>query len=81
MRLYRQFDQMRGDHQRTWHRRSDILDRLRSMGCGWAWYEVSFAFAGLPRPLKKYGHYRYTQRHMDAAISAWCKASGMEVVA
>jgi hypothetical protein len=76
MKLYRQFDQMRGDHRRTWFRRSDILDALRELGCSWTWYEIAFAFAGLPRPEKRYGHYRYTRDHLDAALSAWRTANG-----
>jgi hypothetical protein len=76
MKLYRQFDQMRGDHRRTWFRRSDILDALRELGCSWTWYEIAFAFSGLPRPEKKYGHYRYTRNHLDAALAAWRSANG-----
>lgn len=81
MRTWRYFDQMRGDATRDWYRRSDILDALRLIGCPWQWYEVSLAFAGLPRPVKRYGHYRYTQQYMDAALLAWRQSCGAEVVA
>jgi hypothetical protein len=70
------FAGMRGDYARTWMRRSDMIAALRELGCSWTWYEISFAFAGLPRPEKKYGHYRYTQEHMDAAVAAWRTANG-----
>jgi hypothetical protein len=71
------FGVLRKDGQtRDWYRRSDILDALRAMGCRWTWYEISFAFAGIPKPEKRYGHYRYTREHMDAAVAAWRNAHG-----
>ena len=70
------FMQLRGDRDRTWFRRSDIIDALRGLGCSWAWYEISFAFASLPKPEKRYGHYRYTKDHLDAALAAWRTANG-----
>jgi len=79
MRLWRQFDQMRGDHRRTWFRRSDIIDAVRARGCKWQWYEISLSFAGIPRPEKRYGHYRYTQSHMDAALASWMASVPVEV--
>jgi len=45
MRLWRQFDQMRGDYCRTWHRRSDILDALRAAGSPMTWYDARKAMA------------------------------------
>ena len=70
------FNQLRKDHKRTWHRRADILDELRRLGCPWHWYEVSMAFVGIPKPEKRYGHYRYTAQHMEAAVAAWRTANG-----
>ena len=75
MRTWRQFDQMRGDHYRTWHRRSDILDALRAIGSPMTWHDAAKAMATLPRPEKKYGHYRYTDRHFAAVM----KAAGREM--
>lgn len=75
MRLWRQFDQMRGDHCRTWHRRSDILDALRAVGSPMTWYDARKAMAKLPTPEMRYGHYRYTDRHLRAVM----KAAGREM--
>ena len=70
MRLWRQFDQMRGDHNRTWHRRSDIIDALRAIGSPMTWHDARRAMATLPTPEKRYGHFRYTDQHMLAVMAA-----------
>jgi hypothetical protein len=70
MRVWRQFDQMRGDHDRTWHRRSDIVAALAAEGLPMTWWEASKVLATLPRPEKRYGHFRYTAEHRDAVLAA-----------
>lgn len=70
MRLWRQFDQMRGDHNRTWHRRSDIIDALRAIGSPMTWHDVRKVLAVLPTPERRYGHYRYTDLHLRAVLKA-----------
>jgi hypothetical protein len=70
MKMWRQFDQMRGDHCRTWHRRSDVLDALRAIGSPFTWHDCQKAMAALPKPEMRYGHYRYTDLHLAVVLMA-----------
>lgn len=70
MRTWRQFDQMRGDHARTWHRRSDILAAAAAEGLAIKWHQAEKVLATLPKPPKRYGHYRFTDAHRDAVLAA-----------
>lgn len=80
MRLWRQFDQMRGDQGRDWHRRSDIIDAIRAEGLEMTWHDARKAMAHLPKPEKRYGHYRYTDTHREAVL-AYGRSMRREVVA
>lgn len=71
MRLWRQFDQMRGDPTRTWCRMSDLQDAAAAAGRRMTRYEVLLSIRHLPRPqVKKYGHWHYTAQHRRAVIAA-----------
>ena len=64
------FSQMRGDECREWLRRSDILAADKAAGFVVSWHEACKAMAGLPRPVKKYGHYQFSREHLDAVLQA-----------
>ena len=64
------FTKMRGDSDRTWFRRSDVIDALRAAGSEWTWHDVRRVLARLPRPERRYGHFQYTQEHLDAVLAA-----------
>jgi len=71
MRLWRQFDQMRGDPTRTWFRMSDLQDAAAAAGRRMTRYEVLLSIRHLRRPeIKKYGHWHYNASHRDAVVSA-----------
>lgn len=62
---------MRGDANRDWYRMSDLFDATLASGRRWTLYEIRKAMAHVPRPtVKKYGHWHYTQAHMDAIREA-----------
>jgi hypothetical protein len=65
------FSRMRGDQQRTWSRMSDLLAAAEAAGRVMNRYEVRRAIAHLPRPtVKRYGHWHYTDEHLEAVIEA-----------
>ena len=63
------FAQMRSDAGRTWFRRSDIIAAIDAEGLPLTWYEARQILAEMPRPEKRYGHYRYTAEHRDAILA------------
>lgn len=60
------FGGLRGDANRDWHRMSDLINASHAEGYRMTRYEVLKAVAFLPKPEKRYGHYRYTNEHMEA---------------
>jgi hypothetical protein len=60
------FSRMRGEYGRTWFRCSDLIEAMSAEGRIVTRWMVRKAIRGLPRPVKRYGHYRYSQEHMDA---------------
>jgi hypothetical protein len=70
---------MRGDAHREWYRMSDLYDATLASGRRWTLYEIRQAMRHLPKPaVKKYGHYHYTQAHIDAVREAVRKEVGVE---
>lgn len=68
MTTWNTFAQMRGDHlPRDWMRWGELV---AAAGCrpAWTWRLRQVVHGpGLPRPQKRYGHYRYTTEHLEAA--------------
>jgi len=82
MRLWRQFDQMRGDPTRTWFRMSDLQDAAAASGRRMTRYEVLLAIRHLPPPVvKRYGHWHYTEEHRLAVVMASIQPEQTEVTA
>lgn len=69
------FSQMRGDEGREWLRRSDILAAVAAEGLVVSWHEACQAMVGLPRPEKRYGHFRFGREHLDAVLTAARRAA------
>ncbi|MEY3205045.1 MAG: hypothetical protein RLZZ21_1376 [Planctomycetota bacterium] len=78
MNAFASFSRMRGDSQRDWYRQSDIMSALRAIG-PFTWNDARKVLAGMPRPEKRYGHYRYTAEHYDAVIHAAEKEYGCTI--
>jgi hypothetical protein len=58
---------MRGDAKRDWYRLSDLYQATLASGRRWNLYQIRQAIKHVGKPtVKKYGHYHYTQAHMDA---------------
>lgn len=65
------FSEMRHDADRTWYRCSDLVAAARNAGVPITRYQLRRMIAALPPPTtKKYGHWHYEQRHMDAVLVA-----------
>jgi hypothetical protein len=71
---------MRGDSTRTWLRRSDMIAAIAEAGIFMTWWDARKAMRSMPRPEKRYGHYRYTVEHLDAVL-AYGRRMYEEVVA
>lgn len=76
MSVYQSWSAMRAEEPRDWYRQSDILAALRDTGVPFTWKDAKQAMAGIPRPEKRYGHYRYTQAHYDAVMQAAAQEFG-----
>lgn len=62
---------MRGDARRDWYRMSDLYEATLASGRRWNLYQIRKAIRHVPKPtVKKYGHWHYDQRHMDALVEA-----------
>jgi len=62
---------MRGDAKRDWYRMSDLYEATLASGRRWNLYQIRQAIKHVGKPtVKKYGHYHYTQAHMDALLEA-----------
>ena len=62
---------MRGDATRDWYRMSDLFDATLASGRRWTLYQIRQAMKHVPKPtVKRYGHWHYTQAHMDAIREA-----------
>lgn len=65
------FSQMRHDADRTWLRCSDLVAAAAKAGRPMTRWQIARVLARLPRPaVKRYGHYHYTQEHLDAVVDA-----------
>lgn len=64
------FSEMRGDEARDWFRRSDIIAAIEAEGHVFTWHDARKVLRGLPKPERRYGHYRYTRQHLDAVLQA-----------
>lgn len=62
------FSGLRGDHDRDWFRRSDLVDASQAAGYRMTRYEIRTAIAHLPKPEKAYGHNHYGRDHLIAVI-------------
>lgn len=63
------FSAMRSDIGRTWHRRSDLLAAIEAAGLVMTWHDARKALRSLPRPERRYGHFRYTDQHREAVLA------------
>lgn len=65
------FTEMRHDRDRTWYRRSDLVDAAAKAGVRLTADQVRHIIKKLPRPANRaYGHWHYDQSHMDAVLAA-----------
>ncbi len=77
MTTWKSFAEMRGDHEpREWMRWSEFLAAvLAEIPCLGVW-DIRQAVRRSTRPEKRYGHYRYTNEHMDA-VRAYAARMGL----
>lgn len=65
------FSAMRGDAGRAWFRMSDLIDASVAAGRRMTRHQILQSIAHLKAPdCKRYGHWHYTQEHMDAVLAA-----------